>query len=199
MSTFDPGLEPPGDWQMPYDPPPPGPTGAGAAAAGYVWLCAALGLVMSGCCGIGGVIFALVPADEVMRQLPQDAPNREQVVQMLPMLPTIGTVMAVAAVVLMLLPALLLAVLGFKVRSGGRGASITAMIVLGVQGLALVFVLLMSLTGLLVTRVVAVADLVFIALTAGVLLLVGVTIAKLRASLSQRQTMESPPAGPWGV
>lgn len=193
MSTFDPHLEPPDDWQMPYDPPPPGPTGAGAAAAVYVWLCAGVGLVMSGCCGIGGAFFALVPTDEMMRQLPPDAPNRDQIVQMLPMLPTIGVVMAVIAVVMMLVPALLLGVLGFKVRNGGRGATITAMIVLGVQGLALVWVLLVSLRSLVITR--SLPDLIVIVLTGGALLLIGVTITKLWAALNPRDA--EPHMTPW--
>lgn len=183
MSTFDPNLEPPGDWQMPYDPPPPGPTGAGAAAAVYVWVCAGAGLVMSGCCVLSSATMMLLPAGEWKRHLPPDMPNREEFLRILP---TLGVVMAVAGVILMLIPSLVLAILGFKVRSSGRGGTLTAMIVLGVQGVAMGLLLLVSLAGLAVTR--TLQDLIAIVLMAGVLLLIGVTIAKLKAALNPRDS-----------
>lgn len=175
---------------MPYDPPPPGPTGAGAAVSVYVWLCAGVGLVMSGCCVLNAVGLMFVHTTELMGQLPPDMPNREQVAQMVTVM---GPILAIASVLLLLIPSLVVAVLGFKVRSGSRGGTLTALIILAVQGAVLALILLVSLMGLAITR--SLAGLIVIVLIGGALLLIGVTIAKLWAALNPRDA--GPPMTPW--
>lgn len=136
MSTLDPGLEPPGDWQNAYAPQDPGPNPTGQKAAVYLWLSAGLQLLLSCCCGLTGLGLMVMSTSEIMENMPHDMPNREEAMQMLPVM---GPAIAIGSVVLLFIPALVLGILAFWVRSGGRVASIFALIILGIQcvGLAL--------------------------------------------------------------
>lgn len=182
MSTFDPGLEPPGDWQTPYAPPTYGDDSPGARAAVYLWLCAGIQLALSACCGLTGLILILVGTDELLQQMPADMPNREQVVQMLPVM---GPVFAIASVVFLLFPALAMGLLAFKVRSGSRGAILTSMIILGIQTVCLGLMTLVNLLGVAMTR--SLSDLLVILLMGGVLALFIKTLIELWAAMNRGQ------------
>ncbi len=146
MSTLDPGLEPPGDWQNAYAPQDPGPNPAGGKAATYLWLSAGLQLLLSCCCGLTGLGLMLMSAAEVMENMPRDIPNREEALRMLPYM---GPIMAIGSVVLLFLPALVLGILAFPVRSGGRAASIAALVILTIQCLGLAMMILNYLIALM--------------------------------------------------
>ncbi len=197
MSTLDPQLEPPGDWQSPYTPPPGGaggPTDEARRGAGYVWICAGLSLAMSCCCVLSALGMSMLPRDEIMRQLPADLPNRDQFEQMLPML---AALMGAVGVLVLLIPAVVLGVLGFKVRSGGRGAVVASMVILGLQGAALALVILINLVGVLVNR--SIGDLIGVILMAAILAVYIKALAALWAALNPRSDSGMPPVGPWGA
>ena len=196
MSTLDPGLEPPGDWRSPYTPPPGrpgGPTEAANKAAVYVWLCAGLSLLTACCCVFTALGLAIVPTDELIRQLPADLPNREQVIQALP---TLGVVMGIFGVLLMLIPAVTLGLLGFPVRSGSRGASIASMIVLGIQAGVLGLMLLTILAGVLING--AVGDMIVVIILASMMAVFVRAIFTVWSALNSRPSSQPTPVDPWG-
>jgi hypothetical protein len=121
MSTLDPGLEPPGDWQNAYASQDPGPTSSSTAAAISVWLSAGYGLLMSGCCLLNAVWSALNSA-AVAQQVPNELPPEMQHIDMSQMIQIMSACMGVVVIVLIFLPTLALTVLGFWVRKGHRGA-----------------------------------------------------------------------------
>jgi hypothetical protein len=187
MSTFDPGLEPPGDWQQSYyDPQPYAPNEAAGRAAVYQWVSAGVQLAMSCCCGLSAIGLMMIGTDELLRQMPPDMPNREMVNQMLPIL---GPVIAVASVVLLLIPALVLGVLAFKIRSGGRGAIIASLVILGIQTLGLGVLTLMNLIGAVFNR--SLGDLVGVMILAGAVLIFAGTLVQL--SMAIKQSYAAPP------
>ncbi len=203
MSTLDPGLEPPGDWQSSYPPVPGGPGGgsggggpteATGKAAVYVWLCAGLSLAMSCCCVLSAIGMKYLPKGELMRQVPADMPNRDMIEQVLPMM---AVAMGVAGVLLLLIPAVVLGVLGFTVRSGNRGAAIASMVILGIQGAAIGLLVVMNLIGSLVSR--SAGDLLGVVILAGVFAVYVKAMTALWSSLSQKPHSGLPPAGPWGA
>ncbi len=133
MSTFDsnlippePGPEPPGDWQTPY-PSQAGPTGEKAAA--YVWVCAGVLLLMSGCCGVSGIMLSLMDTSQIIDQMPADIPLDENMRRALPM---VGPAMAIGSLVLLFIPCVVLTILAFKIRSGGRTSTIIALVLMGI-------------------------------------------------------------------
>jgi len=131
MSTFDPQMEPPGDWQVPESPPQaPIPTRGSLRAAVFVWLVAGTGLVMSGCCLINAVVMGF-QTDMLLEQISKDLPPELQSMDMEVMLQGMAVVMAIIATVMILLPAVVLAVLGFYVRLGKPGAINTAIGLVG--------------------------------------------------------------------
>lgn len=139
MSTLDPGLEPPGDWQDAYTPQDPGPNPAGGKAATYLWLSAGLQFVVSCCCGLTGLGLMIMSTAEIMENMPRDLPNREEALRMLPYM---GPALAIGSVVLLFIPALILGILAFWVRSGGRVATIIALVILSIQCLGLALMIL---------------------------------------------------------
>jgi hypothetical protein len=198
MSTLDPGLEPPGDWQSPY---PPTPDGAGGStdaantAAVYVWVCAGLGMLMSCCCVFSAIGLSVLPTHELMRQMPPDIPNRDQIEQLLP---TIAVMMGVVGVLLLLIPSLVFAVLAFKVRAGSRGVTIATMIILGLQTASLGLLLLINLAAALVGG--SLGDLAGVIIIAGVFAVFVTAMIALWKALNPRSTLSRlPPAGPWGA
>ncbi len=192
MSTFDPNLEPPGDWQMPVSPPPSGPTDAANIAAIYVWISAGIGLVMSCCClGLTAGLM-LVPPETLLKELPPQMPVDE----VRSILPVIAVVSAIIGVGLLLIPSLVLAVLGFKVRSASRGACITAIILIGLQTVMIGLWLVSALMGILTTGMTPGA-IIPILLSGGYLGLLIWTLAKLRAVLAVAADQPHQP-GPWG-
>lgn len=153
MSTLDPGLEPPGDWQNAYAPQDPGPNPAGGKAAVYLWFSAGLQFVISCCCGLTGLGLMLMSNAEIMENMPRDIPNREEALKMLPYM---GPAMAIGSVVLLFLPALVLSILAFWVRSGGRAATIIALLILSIQCLGLGLMILNYIIALLTFQSVAI-------------------------------------------
>jgi len=137
---------------------------------------------------------AWVPKDEIMRQFPADMPNRDQFEQMLPI---IAAVMGAVGVLALLIPAVVLGVLGFKVRSGSRGAAVASMTILGLQGSALGLVILVNLVSVLINR--SIGDLIGVILIAGVLAVYIKAAVSLWAVLNARANTATPPAGPWGA
>ena len=139
MSTFDPNLEPtlpptqpgppqpPGDWQTDY-----AQQGhpAGEKAAVYVWLCSATLLLMSGCCGLSGIALLSMSTSQILENMPAHLPVDEQVMQMLPYL---GPIMAIGSLVLLFVPSLVLAILAFWIRTGGRAVTVIALVIIGIQ------------------------------------------------------------------
>lgn len=153
MSTLDPGLEPPGDWQTAYAPQDPGLNPAGGKAAMYLWLSAGLQFLLSCCCGLTGLGLMVMSNAEIIKNLPQDFPNREEAIRMLPYM---GPVMAIGSVVLLFLPALILGILAFRVRSGGRVASIVALVILSIQCVGLALMILNYVIALMAFQSVAI-------------------------------------------
>jgi len=136
---------------------------------------------------------ALMPKGEIMRQFPADLPNRDQIEQMLPIL---AAFMGAVGVLALLIPAVVLGVLGFKVRSGSRSAAVASMIVLGLQGSALGLVILVNLVGVLLSR--SIGDLIGVILMACVLAVYIKAVVSLWALRDTRSNSGMPPAGPWG-
>lgn len=145
MSTFDPGLEPPGDWQTPpgpYDDPQGPSLRTARAAAMAVWFCAGAGLVLSSCCVMSAVAFSATPPDELFRQLPSQVPIDE----FRKALPVVTAAFAAIGVGLFFLPSIVLAVLGFKIRSAKPKACTAVRVILACQsGVAALFILLILL------------------------------------------------------
>lgn len=194
MSTLDPGIEPPGDWQPPYAPPPPrGRTEATDRAAVYVWLCAGLCLALACCCGMSVVGMTMLPTSEIMSQIPADMPNRDQIQQLLPVM---AVVMGIVAVVFLLIPGIVLAILGFPIRAGGRPSAITAMIILGIQALVLGLITLMNLLGVIISR--SLGDLIGVFILAGVVALFVLALSALWASLRSPTQTSTQTVEPWG-
>jgi hypothetical protein len=164
-------------------------------AAKYVWLCAALSLMMSFCCVFSAIGLTIVPSDELVRQLPKDMPNRDQIIQVLP---AMAMLMGVVGVLLMLLPAVALGILGFPVRSGNRGATFASMVILGVQGLLLALLSLKILLDVLLGG--SIGDLIVFIVLACVIAAIVKAIAALRSALrSTRNDPQDPPSiEPWG-
>ncbi len=191
MSTFDPGLEPPGDWQSPYAPTPPPPNQAGGRAAVYLWLSAALQLVMSGCCGLAGLGFMFMSSAQIMENLPDDLPNHDEV---LAATHYAGPVLMIASVVFVFIPALTLIILAFWVRSAGRASTIMSLIILGIQS-AVLSLLILNYLFILLT-IPSAAILVFIVVLTSILVLFIKTCWELIGAL-RRPTPAYPSEDGW--
>jgi hypothetical protein len=161
-----------------------------------VWLCSAIGMVLSTCCVCMGAATRIVPKDEWMRQLPPDMPNHDMVIRMLP---TFMVVMAIMGVVLMLVPAIALVVLGFKVKKGNRGGTIAAMILLWIQVAAFAMILLISLPGLVTAP--SLPGMGMVLVLAGCVLIFGGTIIMLFKSLKEvgNESVYVNRAEPWNL
>lgn len=159
MSTLDPGLEPPGDWQTPYPAQYPTPNQAGGKAAVYVWLSAGLQLAMSCCCGLTGAVLMVMSTAQITENLPHDLPNRDQALQMLPVM---GPALAVGSVVLLFIPAVILGILAFQVRCGGRAATTIALVILSIQCAGLALVILNYVYALLTFQSIAILGMILV-------------------------------------
>lgn len=138
-------------------------------------------MAVSGCCGLLGAGFMLLSADQISESLPADIPNRAEAMQMMPY---VGPTLMIGSVVLLFIPALILAILGFWVRSGGRVATIMSLVILGIQtaGLAL-----MTLNYIFILRTYPSAIiLMFIVFMTGILVLFIKTCFELIGVLRQR-------------
>lgn len=195
MSTLDPGLEPPGDWQSPYTPPPTRQPAAWQSASVWVWVCSGIELLMSTCCTCSGLVLALVPEGELLKNMPADMPNREEVVLMMSMSTAIGIGMLVLGAILML-PAIMMSLLAFWVRSGSRTAAVTCMALLAIQGL--VFSLLLVLMIVLSLRAGTIPDPVSAVIYLGLIALIGKTLMMLREALKSSDGYDEM-MGPWGA
>jgi len=174
MSTFDPGLEPPGDWQTPPSYAPPEPGISGEQAAVWQWVCSAALLLLSCCCGFVAGGMMIISPEELMQQMPPDLPNREQVRQFLPYM---GPIIAVGTVVVLLVPAIVLGVLSFYVRSASRPAAIVSMAILGMQSILIGGMALISAINILITR--SIPDLLSVLVMGAAVLLFIKTIFEL--------------------
>jgi len=138
---------------------------------------------------------SIIPKDELLRQLPPDSYND----QMIQMLPAISIGMGLFGVVMLFIPAIVLAVLGFKVRDASRSGTIAAMVVLGIQGLSLTVVLLVSLLGLLVRH--TIMDFGVVLLEAGCVVVIGGTMVSLFKAFAEQRTGPGHPSRvePWSL
>ncbi len=130
MSTLDPGLEPPGDWQTSPFEEESAAVSQARRAAGFLWASAGLQLALSCCCGLMGLGLMFVDPQQVAETLPQDMPNREETLRLLP---TLGPALAGASLLVLFIPALVLIILAFWVRRASRPATTTAWIILILQ------------------------------------------------------------------
>ncbi len=201
MSTLDPRLEPPGEWQSPYSSPPGrpggpgGPTEAARKAALYAWLCAGAGLLMTCCCLLNAVAMMIQPQliiDQILTTLPAEL--RGQVTKQHVVTASVG--LAILYLLVLLIPSVALVFLGFGIRRGGTGQTAVA------KWLVLFFALIAGL-GLLLgvaslgnTGVLIVA-LLQLVIFGGWLWLTVTAFRKLR-NLS-RGSDEVGPMDPWGV
>lgn len=195
MSTFDPGFDPPGDWQSPYAPTPPqGPSPITRRAALYVWFCAGMGLMMSGCCVLNTLGMVIQP-DLVLDQMPTELPPELQNIDMKPVVRGTSVVIGVMAVLLVFLPAILLAVLGFSVRQGKPGSVSVA------RGLVWLYIVLSS-AGLILTLVTVASHGQFLPILLPVLLLGGwlflCTSAITSLNAARQSSIDTHATAPWG-
>lgn len=102
---------------------------AGLRAAIAVWVTSSLFLIFSTCCVGGIAIMGAVPLDQIKQEMGESdqipAEVWDQIGQVQPFMPVVAAVMALLTV----LPAIVMLVLGFWIKSGSRGATITAMII----------------------------------------------------------------------
>ena len=191
MSTFDPNLEPPGDWQVPYgQPTPQGTNPNGPAAAVWVWVCGAVQILMSGCCALSGLAMMVLDPAEITKTLPPDMPNRDEFVQMVPML---GPTMLIGSLALLFVPALILCILAFWVRRGGKATTITCIVILGIQSMGVALMLLQYLYALFVLQ--AVAMIIMVVILGLILALFVKTIFELIAVLRSASNTQDYPNG----
>ena len=118
---------------------------------------------------------------QIMENMPADMPNRDEAIQIMPY---IGPTLMIGSVVLLFIPALILTILGFWVRSGGRTATILSLIILGIQSAGLALVVLNYLFILIAFP--SAAILIFIVILTGMLVLFIKTIFELIGVLRQR-------------
>ncbi len=126
MSTLDPGLEPPGDWQSPYSPPPTnGRNRETDRAAVYVWLCAGVGFLMTCCCTLNAVAMILDP-QTLIEQFPMELPPELKEMDLPQLVVGMSVVLLILYVVMLLVPSAALTLLGFGVRNGRPGQTTAA-------------------------------------------------------------------------
>lgn len=106
-----------------------GPAGrAGLRAAIAMWVTSSLFLIFSTCCVGGIAIMGAVPLDQIKQEMGESdqipAEMWDQIGQVQPFMPVVAAVLALFTV----LPAIVMLVLGFWVKNGSRGATITAMV-----------------------------------------------------------------------
>lgn len=110
-----------------YPPALPGESRAGLRAAVAVWVSAGLLLVFSTCCVGSLAMVGLMPLDQLKQadqsgQVP--AEMWDQIGQAQAYIPLVAGLLALVTVV----PAIVMLVLGFSIKSGKRGATLTALI-----------------------------------------------------------------------
>jgi hypothetical protein len=170
MADFDPSSSlPPGNWPQPRDP--------FRQASLFVWLTAAVNVLLFGCCSGVAAMFATIPTEQLTQSLQErhvSAAQIEQVVQVQPAMP----ILAAAMFLLFVLPGIALFVLGFPIRRGRRGAATAASVILWIMVALFTLMLLANIAGAITEGAVGSAVLYLLLLGALIALLL-VTLNKL--------------------
>ncbi|MEM6855865.1 MAG: hypothetical protein AAF593_15765 [Planctomycetota bacterium] len=144
MSMHPPPLPP--DPYAVYPEVQPGEGRAGLQAAIAVWVTSGLFFLLSTCCVFGIVMLGVLPMDQLQQadETGQLADMWDEISQVRPYMPVVGAVLALFTV----LPAAVMFVLGFWVKGGSRGATITALIISIIGLVAVGLMLLLTVVGM---------------------------------------------------
>lgn len=102
---------------------------AGEKAAVYQWVCAATLLLMSGCCGLSGAVLMTMSTSQIIESMPTNVPMDDNVRQALPM---IGPALLVGSLVMLFIPCVVLTILAFWVRKGGKASTVVSLVIVGI-------------------------------------------------------------------
>ena len=124
----------------------PGGGRAGLQAASAVGVTAGWFFLLSTCCVFGIVMLGVLPLDRLQQadETGQLADMWDEISQVRPYMPVVGAVLALFTV----LPAAVMFVLGFWVKGGSRGATITALIISIIGLVAVGLMLLLTVVGM---------------------------------------------------